>query len=63
MDNMPKGRIITFYSYKGGSSRSMSVANIAWILASSGRRVWRWIGIWEHRVFTGILRRFCLIGS
>jgi cellulose biosynthesis protein BcsQ len=33
------GRIITFYSYKGGGGRSMAVANVAWILASSGRRV------------------------
>jgi hypothetical protein len=33
------GKIITFYSYKGGTGRSMSLANIAWILASQGRRV------------------------
>jgi cellulose biosynthesis protein BcsQ len=33
------GRIITFYSYKGGTGRSMSLANIAWVLASNGRRV------------------------
>ena len=30
------GKIITFYSYKGGSGRSMAVYNIAWILASNG---------------------------
>jgi hypothetical protein len=30
------GKIITFYSYKGGSGRSMAVSNIAWILASNG---------------------------
>ncbi len=35
----PLGRIITFYSYKGGTGRSMALANIAWILAGSGRRV------------------------
>jgi MinD-like ATPase involved in chromosome partitioning or flagellar assembly/WD40 repeat protein len=35
----PLGRILTFYSYKGGTGRSMAVANIAWILASAGRRV------------------------
>jgi cellulose biosynthesis protein BcsQ len=35
----PPGRILTFYSYKGGTGRSMALANIAWILASSGRRV------------------------
>jgi hypothetical protein len=35
----PKGRIITFYSYKGGTGRSMALANVAWILASQGERV------------------------
>ena len=35
----PKGRIITFYSYKGGTGRSMAVANVAWMLALSGERV------------------------
>jgi hypothetical protein len=34
-----RGQIITFYSYKGGTGRSMAVANVAWILASQGRRV------------------------
>jgi MinD-like ATPase involved in chromosome partitioning or flagellar assembly len=33
------GKIITFYSYKGGVGRSMSLANIAWLLASHGNRV------------------------
>ncbi|WP_261561454.1 FxSxx-COOH system tetratricopeptide repeat protein [Frankia tisae] len=33
------GRIVTFYSYKGGTGRSMALANIAWLLASNGRRV------------------------
>lgn len=32
-------RIITFYSYKGGTGRSMALANIAWILASNAKRV------------------------
>src|ERR1019366_1440250 len=30
------GRIITFYSYKGGTGRSMALANVGWILASLG---------------------------
>jgi cellulose biosynthesis protein BcsQ/tetratricopeptide (TPR) repeat protein len=34
-----QGEIITFYSFKGGTGRSMAVANAAWILASSGKRV------------------------
>ncbi|MFI7428105.1 FxSxx-COOH system tetratricopeptide repeat protein [Micromonospora sp. NPDC049836] len=33
------GRIITFYSYKGGSGRTMALANTAWILAGNGYRV------------------------
>lgn len=33
------GRIITFYSYKGGCGRTMAVANTAWILAANGKRV------------------------
>jgi cellulose biosynthesis protein BcsQ len=32
-------KIITFYSYKGGTGRSMALANVAWILASNGARV------------------------
>jgi hypothetical protein len=35
----PACRIITFYSYKGGTGRSMALANVAWILASAGKRV------------------------
>ena len=27
------GKIITFYSYKGGTGRSMALANVAWTLA------------------------------
>lgn len=34
-----QGQIITFYSYKGGVGRSMILANVAWILASNGKRV------------------------
>jgi cellulose biosynthesis protein BcsQ len=33
------GQIVTFYSYKGGSGRTMALANVAWILAANGRRV------------------------
>jgi cellulose biosynthesis protein BcsQ len=35
----PGPRIITFYSYKGGTGRSMALANLAWVLASNGRKV------------------------
>lgn len=33
------GRIVTFYSYKGGTGRTMALANTAWILAANGKRV------------------------
>ncbi|MHA5051347.1 FxSxx-COOH system tetratricopeptide repeat protein [Streptomyces sp. SD15] len=33
------GRIITFYSYKGGTGRTMALANTAWILAANGKSV------------------------
>jgi hypothetical protein len=32
-------RVVTFYSFKGGTGRSMLLANVAWILASNGKRV------------------------
>jgi cellulose biosynthesis protein BcsQ len=35
----PSGKIITFYSYKGGTGRTMALSNVAWILASAGKRV------------------------
>ena len=35
----PLGRIVTFYSYKGGTGRSLALANTAWVLAASGYRV------------------------
>ncbi|SNX65179.1 cellulose biosynthesis protein BcsQ [Streptomyces sp. TLI_55] len=34
-----RGRIVTFYSYKGGTGRTMALANVAWILAANGNRV------------------------
>jgi AAA domain len=33
------GRIITFYSYKGGTGRTMAISNVAWVLASNGHKV------------------------
>jgi len=38
MDNQ-QSKIITFYSYKGGTGRTMILANVAWILASNGKQV------------------------
>jgi tetratricopeptide (TPR) repeat protein/CO dehydrogenase nickel-insertion accessory protein CooC1 len=39
MNAASMGQIITFYSYKGGTGRTMTLANVAWILASNGKRV------------------------
>jgi tetratricopeptide (TPR) repeat protein len=33
------GEIVTFYSFKGGTGRTMALANVAWILAANGKRV------------------------
>jgi tetratricopeptide (TPR) repeat protein len=38
-DATANGKIVTFYSYKGGTGRTMALANVAWILASTGLRV------------------------
>ncbi|MFO1434174.1 MAG: NB-ARC domain-containing protein [Candidatus Competibacteraceae bacterium] len=38
MQTMP-GKIVTFYSFKGGVGRSMALANVAWILAANNHRV------------------------
>ncbi|MFI7029784.1 FxSxx-COOH system tetratricopeptide repeat protein [Microbispora rosea] len=39
MSSDAEGKIVTFYSYKGGTGRTMALANTAWILASNGLRV------------------------
>jgi hypothetical protein len=33
------GKVVTFYSYKGGTGRTMALANVAWVLAANGNRV------------------------
>lgn len=59
--------IITFYSYKGGTGRSMHLANIAWILASNGKRVlvvdWDLEAPGLHRYFRPFLVDKDLIAS
>ncbi|HEY6793956.1 MAG TPA: TIR domain-containing protein, partial [Kineosporiaceae bacterium] len=39
MANDRAGEVITFFSFKGGTGRTMALANVAWILASRGKRV------------------------
>jgi tetratricopeptide (TPR) repeat protein len=38
-DTVNEGKIVTFYSFKGGTGRTMALANVAWILASNGLKV------------------------
>jgi tetratricopeptide (TPR) repeat protein len=63
----PLGNIITFYSYKGGTGRSMALANVAWILASNGKRVltvdWDLEAPGLHRYYTPFLTDKDLTGS
>lgn len=53
------GTIITFYSYKGGTGRSMILANVAWMLASAGKRIlaidWDLEAPGLHRYFSPFL--------
>ena len=62
-DERPSGQIITFYSYKGGTGRSMALANVACLLAaqeSQGNGVlmidWDLEAPGLHRFFHGRLR-------
>jgi MinD-like ATPase involved in chromosome partitioning or flagellar assembly len=63
----PKGRVITFYSYKGGTGRSMALANVAWLLAMSGSRVlvidWDLEAPGIHRYFHPFLQDKDLLNS
>ncbi|MET0511957.1 MAG: TIR domain-containing protein [Thermoleophilaceae bacterium] len=53
------GQVVTFYSYKGGTGRSMLLANVAWILASNGHKVlavdWDLEAPGLHRYFSPFL--------
>src|SRR3954453_5414042 len=54
------GQVVTFYSYKGGTGRSMMLANVAWILAANGKRVlvvdWDLEAPGVHRYFAPFLK-------
>ncbi|MBX8532855.1 AAA family ATPase [Pseudomonas cichorii] len=39
MKNKQPGKIVTFYSYKGGVGRTMSMANVAFLAAINGKKV------------------------
>ena len=38
METPATGKIVTFYSYKGGTGRTMALANVAWILAQAWKK-------------------------
>src|SRR5438309_9698474 len=61
------GQIVTFYSYKGGTGRTMALSNVAWILAASGKRVL--VADWDlespglHRFFKPFLNADAIRGK
>jgi cellulose biosynthesis protein BcsQ/tetratricopeptide (TPR) repeat protein len=61
------GRVVTFYSYKGGTGRTMALANTAWILAANGNRVltvdWDLEAPGLHRFFHPFLKPALLSGA
>lgn len=61
------GQIVTFYSFKGGTGRSMALANVAWILACNGKKVlvidWDLEAPGMHRYFRPFLSDPDLISS
>ncbi len=60
MTDTSMGQVVTFYSYKGGTGRTMALANVAWILAANGNKVL--VADWDlespglHRFFKPFLR-------
>ncbi|MDQ7903251.1 FxSxx-COOH system tetratricopeptide repeat protein [Phytohabitans sp. ZYX-F-186] len=67
MTDTRAGQIVTFYSYKGGTGRTMAVANTAWILAANGKRVL--VADWDlespglHRFFRPFLDQKVVDGT
>jgi MinD-like ATPase involved in chromosome partitioning or flagellar assembly len=55
---MAEGRIITFYSFKGGVGRTMALANVAYLAAQNRKRVL--VMDWDLEaltIFVGLLSR------
>jgi len=50
MTDSRDGQVVTFYSYKGGTGRTMALANAAW---TNGKRCWRATGISSRRACSG----------
>ncbi|MEV0718407.1 hypothetical protein [Asanoa sp. NPDC050611] len=60
MTNSRHGTVTTFYSFTGGTGRTMALANVAWILAANGHRVlaadWHFESPGLHRYFRPFIR-------
>ena len=67
MNNDRDGQVVTFYSYKGGTGRTMALANVAWILAANGQRVlvvdWDLESPGLHRFFHPFLDAEAIAGA
>ena len=61
------GQVVTFYSYKGGTGRTMALANVAWILAANGCRVlvvdWDLESPGLHRYFAPFMSNDAVAGT
>ncbi|MEV4514378.1 hypothetical protein AB0K00_36130 [Dactylosporangium sp. NPDC049525] len=61
------GQVVTFYSFTGGTGRTMAVANVAWILAAHGHRVlavdWDLESPGLHRFFRPFITGSMLAGT
>ncbi|GIG45169.1 FxSxx-COOH system tetratricopeptide repeat protein [Dactylosporangium siamense] len=61
------GQVVTFYSFKGGTGRTMALANVAWILAAHGHRVlvvdWDLESPGLHRFFRPFISDSMLAGT
>ena len=67
MTDIHEGQVVTFYSFKGGTGRTMALANVAWILAANGKRVL--VADWDlespglHRFFGPFMNTDVIRGS
>ncbi|MEV4275016.1 FxSxx-COOH system tetratricopeptide repeat protein [Actinoplanes xinjiangensis] len=67
MSEQRPGKVVTFYSFKGGTGRTMALANVAWILAANGKRVlvtdWDLESPGLHRFFGPFVRAEAVEGA
>ncbi|MDW5328218.1 FxSxx-COOH system tetratricopeptide repeat protein [Plantactinospora sp. KLBMP9567] len=67
MTDERNGQVVTFYSFKGGTGRTMALANVAWILAANGKKVL--VADWDlespglHRFYHPFIDLSVLVGT